>query len=372
MNHIPEPPLLEIKNLSKKFSSVTALRNVSAQFQKGEYICILGPSGCGKSTLLRLVAGFEIADGGEIFLEGQNLKGVPPEHRPVNMVFQNYALFPHLTVFENVAFGLKMKKQPAPAIRERVGEALRLVNLTGLADRYPRQLSGGEQQRVALARAVINHPAALLLDEPLAALDKNLRLVMQDELKKIQREIGITFLHVTHDQNEAMTLADRLIIMRAGEFIQAGPPQEVYNCPANRFAAEFLGSSNIFSGMMEQPRRLILDGGIKLTVANNGFLPGKEERLFIVRPEKIQLHLELPPGDKENILTGILAEIKYSGGDVWCAVKAGGHRLTVRILDRGNSGVLQPGLTVYLYVPPESIILLATDQDAAQPVEKVS
>src|SRR5215218_1228557 len=249
-------PAIELVGVEKTFSSaagdVRAVEHVNLRIAEGEFFSLLGPSGCGKTTTLRMVAGFEEPTSGQILLHGRDMVGVPPYRRDVNMVFQQYALFPHMDVFENVAFGLRRKKVPKDELRRRVTETLELVELEGREKRRPRQLSGGQQQRVALARALVNRPRALLLDEPLGALDLKLRQAMQLELKRIQREVGITFVYVTHDQEEALTMSDRLVVMNAGRIEQLGSPRELYEYPATRFVANFIGTSNILTGRLER------------------------------------------------------------------------------------------------------------------------
>ncbi len=251
-----ELPAIQLDQVIKHFpagsGNVTAVEQVDLSIDEGEFFSLLGPSGCGKTTTLRMVAGFEDPTGGRILLHGRDVVGVPPYRRDVNMVFQHYALFPHMDVFDNVAFGLRRKKVQDDEIKRRVGEMLELVELGGREHRRPQQLSGGQQQRVALARALVNHPRALLLDEPLGALDLKLRQAMQLELKRIQREVGITFVYVTHDQGEALTMSDRLAVMNQGRIEQLGSPRELYEHPATRFVAGFIGTSNIFSGRVDR------------------------------------------------------------------------------------------------------------------------
>src|SRR6266496_2682045 len=245
-------PAIELVGVNKQFPSpgaaVVAVEDMHLQVAPGEFFSLLGPSGCGKTTTLRMLAGFEEPSSGRILLYGRDMVGVPPYRRDVNMVFQHYALFPHMSVHDNIAFGLRYKKVPRDEIRRRVAEALRLVELEGREQRRPRQLSGGQQQRVALARALVNRPRALLLDEPLGALDLKLRRAMQLELKRIQREVGITFVYVTHDQEEALTMSDRLAVMNAGVIEHLGSPREIYEHPASRFVAGFIGTSNLLTG----------------------------------------------------------------------------------------------------------------------------
>jgi len=249
-------PAIELVGVEKQFASVAgdvrAVEHVDLRIDEGEFFSLLGPSGCGKTTTLRMIAGFEEPTNGQILLHGRDMVGVPPYRRDVNMVFQQYALFPHMDVFENVAFGLRRKKVPKDEIRRRVTETLQLVELEGREKRRPRQLSGGQQQRVALARALVNRPRALLLDEPLGALDLKLRQAMQLELKRIQREVGITFVYVTHDQEEALTMSDRLVVMNAGRIEQLGSPRELYERPGTRFVANFIGTSNIVTGRLDR------------------------------------------------------------------------------------------------------------------------
>jgi len=240
--------LLEIQDVTRRFGDFTAVDGVSLAIEAGEFFTLLGPSGCGKTTLLRMIAGFDIPDGGRIVLNGEDLASRPPEARPVRTVFQNYALFPHMTVEGNVAFPLKMAKTPAADIRGKVAEALDDVRLAGFGKRFPHELSGGQKQRVAIARALVTHPSVLLLDEPLAALDRKLRRDMQIELQNLQRDVGITFLLVTHDQEEALSMSDRVCVMREGRIVQTGSPRELYDQPVNRYVADFVGKTNFFAG----------------------------------------------------------------------------------------------------------------------------
>src|SRR5690606_1390251 len=243
---------VELRHVTKKFDDVIAVDNVSLEIERGEFFSLLGPSGCGKTTTLRMIAGFEHPTSGEVFIQGQPMGATPPFQRNVNTVFQNYALFPHMTVAENIAFGLEMKGVPKAERQRRVEEALRQVRLEGYGERRPLQLSGGQQQRVALARALINHPGVLLLDEPLGALDLKLRKEMQLELKHLQTSIGITFIYVTHDQEEALTMSDRIAVMSDGKVLQVGTPTEIYEHPANRFVADFIGESNFLHGQVTE------------------------------------------------------------------------------------------------------------------------
>ena len=245
---MPDPIAVELREVTKKFGEVTAVDQIDLQIGDGEFFSLLGPSGCGKTTTLRMIGGFEMPTSGEVFISGEAQGFKPPFQRPVNTVFQSYALFPHMNIFQNVAFGLQMKKVPKDEIKTRVDEMLELVQLPGMGSRKPNQLSGGQQQRVALARALINHPQVLLLDEPLGALDLKLRKAMQLELKDIQERVGITFIYVTHDQEEALTMSDRIAVMNLGKVLQIGSAQEIYEQPQSRFVADFIGETNYLSG----------------------------------------------------------------------------------------------------------------------------
>ena len=280
---------VEVENVSKIYGTATALDGVTMDFSDGGLFGLLGPSGSGKTTLLRAIAGFIYPDAGTISIGGQPVEAIPVERREIGMMFQSYALFPNMSVFDNVGFGLRVRKVDAEEERRRVREALDLVQLRDLESRRPHQLSGGQQQRVALARAIVTNPRVLLLDEPLSALDKALRLDMQIELKRIQREVGITTIFVTHDQEEALTLSDKIGILKDGRMIQAGPPREVYNRPVNRFAAGFLGDANLLPGRAEDGRFRLEDGSV-IDVPTSG----SEADLYAVRPENVAISVNEP------------------------------------------------------------------------------
>jgi spermidine/putrescine transport system ATP-binding protein len=299
---------VRLEHVTKQFDDVTAVDDLSLEIERGSFFALLGPSGCGKTTTLRMIGGFEQPTEGTIYLGDEPVSGKPPYKRDVNTVFQSYALFPHLTIFENVAFGLRRQGVRKNDVKGRVLEILRLVGLEGMDRRKPRQLSGGQQQRVALARALVNRPRVLLLDEPLGALDLKLRKQMQLELKAIQHDVGITFVHVTHDQEEAMTMADRIAIMNAGKIEQLGTPSDLYERPQTAFVASFLGISNLLPGTVAGPDAVRLDDGTEVRVAP-GTLNGQTGRVAVgVRPEKIRLgHTEA------NRLTGRVLETAYVG-----------------------------------------------------------
>jgi spermidine/putrescine transport system ATP-binding protein len=306
----PAPAVADVRleNVTKRFDDVVAVDDVSLEIERGSFFALLGPSGCGKTTTLRMIGGFEEPTEGTIYLGDEPVSGKPPYKRDVNTVFQSYALFPHLSIFENVAFGLRRKRVSKHDVRGRVLSILELVGLAGLDKRKPRQLSGGQQQRVALARALVNKPRVLLLDEPLGALDLKLRKQMQLELKAIQHDVGITFVHVTHDQEEAMTMADGIAIMNAGQIEQLGAPADLYERPQTAFVASFLGISNLLSGTVSGPEAVRLDEGTEVRVPTEA-LNGRTGRVAVgVRPEKIRLgHGE------ENRLSGRLLETAYVG-----------------------------------------------------------
>ncbi len=298
-NHI-DNPIVALKNITKRFGDKTVLKGLDIDVRNGEFLTLLGPSGCGKTTILRLLAGFESPDKGDIFIDGRRVNDLAPNQRHVNIVFQSFALFPHMTAWENVAFGLKMKKTDRVEIRDRVNEALRMVKLEDLADRKPHQLSGGQQQRVALARAVVNRPRVLLLDECLNALDYKLRKEMQIELKQIQRSLGITFIFVTHAQEEALSMSDRIIVMRDGLIEQAGTPRQVYESPANLFVARFVGEINIFDGIVtgrENGSSVFADvEGVGCTLRTTRPFQAGDRIKVLLRPEDLRI-TELKNGE---------------------------------------------------------------------------
>ncbi len=328
---------VEIRNVEKRFGSVVALRNATLVINDNEFFTLLGPSGCGKTTLLRLIAGFEEVTSGEIFLYGDEIENLPPHQRPVNTVFQHYALFPHMTVAQNVAFGLTMKGVDAAETDRRVRSMLELVKLDALADRRPSQLSGGQQQRAALARAIAPRPKVLLLDEPLSALDLKLRQAMRSELKQLQQETGITFVFVTHDQEEALAMSDRIAVMSDGEIQQIGQAREIYDHPVNRFVANFIGETNLIDVTIDA-----VDGGqcrcrlgtdvVLHCPAADGIAPGQTGHVLI-RPERIGI---VAAGDSDHEIAGVVTHAVYLGTDTQYVVSLdAGPELQVR---QQNSG----------------------------------
>ncbi|MCC6204080.1 MAG: ABC transporter ATP-binding protein [Hyphomicrobiales bacterium] len=310
-------PYISFENVTKKFGDFTAVNNLSLTIFEREFFALLGASGCGKSTLLRMLAGFEEPSSGRILLDGQDLRGTPPYKRPVNMMFQSYALFPHMTVEANIAFGLKQEGMPADQIRARVAEMLKLVKLEPFARRKPHQLSGGQRQRVALARSVAKRPKVLLLDEPLGALDKKLREETQFELMDLQQNLGLTFVVVTHDQEEAMTMADRIAILDKGQVMQVATPAEIYEAPGSRFVANFVGNVNMFEGKVAardaDTARITGATGAEIVVANAGDAAAGNTVAFAIRPEKIKVSSKKPDNAGVNAMEGEVYDIAYLG-----------------------------------------------------------
>ncbi len=354
-------PLLRIEGLSKRFGSFMAVDRLSLDIHAGEFFALLGPSGCGKTTLLRLIAGFERPNAGRIVLDGVDLAPVPPYRRPVNMMFQSYALFPHLTVEANVAFGLKQEGLPRGEIAGRVADMLALVKLESLGTRKPNELSGGQRQRVALARCLVKRPRVLLLDEPLAALDKKLRDLTRFELMELQRQLGLTFVIVTHDQSEAMIVADRIGVMDRGRLMQVAAPDEIYERPGSRWVADFVGDINLFEGRVGDDR-LSVEGTAagRLRIAAPIGAEPRTPVWVAVRPERIRLSHDKPP-NLENCLAGTIVEIGYLGDvSIYQVRIADGSRVKAAVANTdGNGGDSpQPADNVWLSFSPEAPIVL--------------
>ena len=346
---------VRFERVTKRFGRAVAVRDLTLDIPRGMFFALLGPSGCGKTTTLRLVAGFEQPEEGEVHIRNRNVTGVPPFRRDFAMVFQNFALFPHLNVFENVAFGLKMLRVPQGQRAEQVRNALALVKLQGFAERYPKQLSGGQQQRVAIARAIVMKPAVLLLDEPLGALDKNLREEMQVELRALQRQLGITTVFVTHDQEEALTMSDRIAVMRDGVIEQLGAPREVYERPATEFVATFLGASNLIDAVAlggEGRHSLVEAAPGRFAIAARGLEPGQRLRLA-VRPERVRVRPAAGPG-----LPATIREVVYRGAAMHLFMEANGLPLIAFLQnDSGAAAGWAPGQDVALDFEPDSVVL---------------
>jgi len=359
-----EVSAISVENVSRRFGDVVALDNVSLTIRQGEFFSLLGPSGCGKTTLLRIIGGLDVPDDGVLRIAGKDAREIPAHKRPVNTVFQSYALFPHMTVADNVAFGLAMKKVPRPEILERVGKVMDLVEIAALANRKPSQLSGGQKQRVALARAVVNEPQVLLLDEPLGALDFKLRKQLQVELLALQRRLGITFVYVTHDQEEALVLSDRLAVMRAGKFEQVGVVDALYEHPRTRFVAQFLGSCNLLEARVT--RRAGNDvfvetpiGPLRVdTVSSPGEAAKRDSFTLAIRLEKIRLW-NTQKMDEDNRVKVRVTEVIYVGSETHYHVRAGEKDLTVESMNVavGPQG-FNLGQEAMAYLPAAGLLVL--------------
>lgn len=338
--------VIEIKNIYKKFEDDLILNNLSLNIKQGEFITLLGASGCGKTTTLRILAGFLTPDSGEVIFEGKNINSIPPYKRNINTVFQKYSLFPNMDVFENIAFGLKIKKVNKEEIKRRVTEMLRLVNLQGYEKRSVESLSGGQQQRIAIARALVNEPKVLLLDEPLGALDLKLRQGMQVELKKIQQRVGITFVYVTHDQEEALSMSDKIVVMNNGIIQQIGSPVDIYNEPKNRFVADFIGESNIIDGIIHEDFSVSFSGKDFVCV-DKGF--NKDEKVdVVIRPEDIEL-----VGVEDGMLVGKVESVVFKGVHYEMTVKVEGYKYLIQ-----STMLKEVGDNVGLKIIPENIHIM--------------
>ena len=335
--------LIELKGITKSFDGECVLNSINLYIRDGEFITLLGPSGCGKTTMLRIIGGFETADEGELYFNGAEISDVPPHKRKVNTVFQKYALFPHLNVYENIAFPLRMKKCPEEEIKTRVTEMLKMVALSGFENKSVSTLSGGQQQRVAIARALVSHPKVLLLDEPLGALDLKLRKDMQNELKTIQKAIGITFVYVTHDQEEALSMSDTIVVMADGEIQQIGTPTDIYNEPKNAFVADFIGESNIVDGVMLEDKRVRMSGHT-FDCLDGGYAKGEQVDV-VVRPEDVDV---VTP--EKGMLTGIVTNVTFKGVHYEIIVDIGGFKWMIQSTD-----YVAPDAKIGLYIEPDAI-----------------
>jgi spermidine/putrescine transport system ATP-binding protein len=361
---------VELQGVVKRYGAVRAVDGIDLRVGHGQFYSLLGPSGCGKTSTLRLIAGFEQPDEGRVLIGGRDVARLPPYRRDVNTVFQNYALFPHMPVRDNVAFGLRHKKAAPVDLDARVQQALEMVKLGHLGARYPRELSGGQQQRVALARALVNRPTVLLLDEPLGALDLKLRKAMQIELKGLQREVGITFVYVTHDQEEALTMSDRIAVMQDGRILQEGTPREIYEHPATPFVADFIGQTNFFQGVVltRETDRVQVETAEAITfwcASGASVLPGTEVTVA-VRPEKIEIDSSPPPSNR-NCVKGQVVSGVFLGEQTEYRVRLqGGSEVVVRRQNlgmNGSSGQVAPGAQVYLSWEPDiSLVLPRSDR----------
>lgn len=354
--------MIQLKNVVKNFENQEVVKSINLDVYEGEFLTLLGSSGCGKTTTLRMIAGFEEVTEGEIYLDQENMAGKPPYARNVNTVFQTYALFPHMNVYDNIAFGLVEKKMPKKEIKEKVSQALEMVQLQGFEKRRPSQMSGGQKQRVAIARALVNNPKVLLLDEPLGALDLKLRKQMQVELKHLQQKLGITFLYVTHDQEEALTMSDRIAVMNHGRIEQIGSAQEIYEHPASRFVADFIGESNILEGYVtsiDEPYMTVsFEFGQIDHLPSSGYV--KEEMLYVsIRPENVRYSTEPVPDFQ---LQGIIKEHIYAGSAIRTIAELPNSQ-EIKITNHPEQTLPEPGSSVYLYWNKDKTVLLHTDGD---------
>ena len=342
--------IVSLRDIVVEFDGQRILDGLNLDIHDKEFVTLLGSSGCGKTTALRLIAGFLEPNAGQVLLKGEDITGVPPYKRPVNTVFQKYALFPHLNVFENVAFGLRLKKLPEETIRPKVLEMLETVGLRGFERRSINQLSGGQQQRVAIARSLVNQPRVLLLDEPLGALDLKLRKEMQLELKRLQREMNITFVYVTHDQEEALTMSDTVVVMNKGNIQQIGSPQDIYNEPRNAFVAKFIGDSNIVDGIMEKDF-LVSFGGQEFACVDRGFKP-REPVQVVIRPEDVDI---VPPSAGK--LTGLVREVIFKGVHFEMHVDVEGKEWLIH-----STQASQPGELIGMNIGPDEIHIMSREE----------
>lgn len=358
---------VELRNIMKKFQNNVVVQDFNLQVEQGEFVSFLGPSGCGKTTTLNMIAGFLEPDGGDLLIKGQRMNGVPPYKRELGMVFQTYSLFPHMTVAENIAYGLKLRKVNKAEMKERVDRVLSLVKLPNVADRYPKQLSGGQRQRIAIARALVIEPSLLLLDEPLSNLDAKLREELRDELKRLHHEIGVTTIFVTHDQEEALSLSDRIVVLNHGFVEQIGTPLEIYNQPASEFVHTFIGKTNRLEGevvevdgdriTVQTPEGMLIHAAKQ----SRSFTP-KQKVVAFVRPEKIVLS-QTDSGDAANKVKGNLQLASFLGSYTECEVKVGGQSLSVKIqklIDKAAAQEAEKG--IYCHWNAEDVLIMPTER----------
>ena len=338
--------IIQLKDISKAFDGETILHHIDLDIKDKEFVTLLGPSGCGKTTTLRIIGGFEMPDSGDVYFDGKRINDLPAYQRPVNTVFQKYALFPHLNVFENIAFGLRLKKLPEREIVKQVKDMLAMVNLRGFEHRKVTTLSGGQQQRVAIARALINHPKVLLLDEPLGALDLKLRKDMQVELKSMQKKTGITFIYVTHDQEEALSMSDKVVVMADGCIQQIGTPTDIYNEPVNAFVADFIGESNIVDGVMVGDFKARFSGHT-FDCVDSGFAPGEQVDV-VVRPEDVDV-----VAPEKGMLRGVVSSVTFKGDYYEIIVDVSGFKWMIE-----TSDYVAPEATIGIHIEPDAIHIM--------------
>ncbi len=350
---------VEIRGVTKRFDDVVAVDNIDLEIADGEFFALLGPSGCGKTTTLRMIAGLDFPTEGSLKIFGDEVGTLPPNKRPVNTVFQNYALFPHMSVLDNVSFGRRMQKVDKQLAQAEAVTAIELVRLGGMEKRRPNQLSGGQQQRVALARALVNNPKVLLLDEPLGALDLKLRQEMQGELKSLQQELGVSFVFVTHDQEEALTMSDRIAVMDAGKLLQVGPPEEIYERPANRFVADFIGQTNLLEGTVADTSTVVLANGVRVAAASE--LDAGTKVALSLRPERahIQARGAMPPSEASSSVDGVVSTVTYLGNALVYQVKLDWMEVEVRDENAPGRQRFGPAAEVTVSWRPDSVSVVA-------------
>jgi ABC-type Fe3+/spermidine/putrescine transport system ATPase subunit len=354
---------LRLENLTKRFGTLVAVDHVDLEIEEGEFICFLGPSGCGKTTVLRMITGFETVTEGKVIFDGKVINDLIPQKREFGIVFQSYALFPNMTVEENIVFGLKVRKMPKKAIAERMDQMLDLIGLRDWRNLYPPQLSGGQQQRVALVRALAPNPQVLLLDEPLSALDAKIRVRLRAEIKRLQQELKKTMIYVTHDQEEALSIADRVVVMEMGQFRQVGKPVEIYKCPASSFVADFVGTSNFFKGYRTDDR--VSTGKREFRISQSGSLI-KEEVFLAIRPEKIEVFKNREPSsslEPSNLVPGRIDVITFLGAAVRLVINVDGEEVISDVIEREfEQRQLKQGDEVFLYFPPKAFLVYPAEK----------